>query len=123
LSGLHQRTRSIAIWLCFAVCVGARADQLDDLIVAQMSQHRITGLSLAVIEGGRIVREKGFGFADKGRRIPVEPATLFQAGSISKSVAAVGALWLVEQGRLSLDADVNSELHSWKAPENSYTKT
>lgn len=108
---------------CAAVCIGAPTDDVDDLIVAQMSQRRITGLSLAIIQGGRIVKEKGFGFADKGSNTPVTPATLFQAGSISKSVAAAGALWLVERGSLSLDADVNSELRTWKVPENQYTKT
>jgi CubicO group peptidase (beta-lactamase class C family) len=47
---------------------------------------------------------------------------LFQAGSISKPVAALGALRLVEDGRLSLDDDVNRRLKGWKLPENDFTK-
>ena len=47
--------------------------------------------------------------------------TVFQAGSISKSVAAFGALHLVEDGKLSLDTDVNASLKSWKLPPNEYT--
>ncbi len=54
---------------------------------------------------------------------PVTDATLFQAGSISKPVAAMGALRLVEQGTLSLDEDVNTKLKSWKVPENEFTAT
>jgi len=47
---------------------------------------------------------------------------LFQAGSISKPVAATGALYLVEHGKLALDEDVNRKLVSWKVPENEFTK-
>jgi CubicO group peptidase (beta-lactamase class C family) len=47
---------------------------------------------------------------------------LFQAGSVSKPVAALGALHLVEDGRLSLDDDVNQWLKQWKVPENEFTK-
>ena len=49
--------------------------------------------------------------------------TLFQAGSISKPVAAAGALALVEQGKLALDEDVNQKLKTWKVPDNGFTKT
>jgi len=52
----------------------------------------------------------------------VTTSTLFQAGSVSKSVAALGALRLVEHNRLSLDADVNTKLQTWKVPENEFTK-
>jgi len=47
---------------------------------------------------------------------PVTAETLFQAGSISKPVAAMAALHLAEQGKLSLDSDVNQALTSWKIP-------
>ena len=53
---------------------------------------------------------------------PVTTTTLFQSGSISKPVAAAGALWLVLHGKLSLDEDVNEKLKSWKVPENEFTK-
>ena len=87
-----------------------------------MREHHITGLSLAILQDGKIVKARGYGFTDKSCRTPVMPDTLFQAGSISKAVAAVGALHLVQDGRLSLDTDVNTYLHSWKVPENEFTK-
>ena len=99
----------------------ARADDLDDLVAARMSERQISALSLAIIDNGKIVKAKGYGFTDKGGKTPVTPGTLFQAASISKSLAALGALHLVEQGLLSLDADVNTELRSWKVPENEFT--
>ena len=65
---------------------------------------------------------KGYGFADVATNRPVTAETLFQAGSVSKPVAAAGAMSLVEQGELKLDDDVNSYLKSWKGPENEFTK-
>lgn len=49
--------------------------------------------------------------------MPVTPHTLFQAGSISKPVAAA-ALALAECGKLALDDDVHQKLRSWKVPDN-----
>ena len=98
------------------------ADQIDDFINAKMAETHIAGLSLAVVQDGRIVKVQGYGFADKEAKIPVTPATLFQAGSISKSVAAAAMLHLVQEGKLSLDTDVNTQLRTWKVPENEFTK-
>jgi CubicO group peptidase (beta-lactamase class C family) len=98
-----------------------RADQVDEVIAAQMKERGITGLSLAIIDGGKIVREQGYGFTDKSGKTPVTASTLFQAGSISKPVAALGALHLVDKGVLSLDEDVNTKLRTWTVPQNKFT--
>jgi CubicO group peptidase (beta-lactamase class C family) len=97
------------------------ADDLDTFVQAQMSQRQVNGLSLAIIENGRI-EARAYGVTGR-RGSRVTPTTLFQAGSISKPVAAMGALRLVEQGTLSLDEDVNARLKSWKVPENEFTQT
>jgi CubicO group peptidase (beta-lactamase class C family) len=106
-AGLHAQSPSL--------------DSLDAYITEQMSRREVAGLSLAIVQDGKIVVAKGYGVADRTTRAPVTAHTLFQAGSISKPVAAVGALHLVEQGKLSLDANVNSYLTSWKLPENGFT--
>ena len=98
------------------------ADTVDDTIRAEMRKRQIPGLSLAIIQDGRIVKAKGYGVTEKGGEIPVTTSTLFQAGSISKPVSAAGALRLVEQGKLELDRDVNASLVTWKVPENEFTK-
>ena len=100
---------------------GRRTDDLDRFISLQMARRQIPGLSLAIIQDGKIVEARAYGVVEKGGTAPVTPATLFQAGSISKSVAAAGALHLVEAGRLSLDSNVNTVLTSWKVPENGFT--
>jgi CubicO group peptidase (beta-lactamase class C family) len=86
-----------------------------------MRQQKLPGMSLAVIENFRIVCAKGYGVTANGGKTPVIPTTLFLAGSISKPVAAAGALYLVQQGKLTLDEDVNRRLTSWKVPDNTYT--
>jgi len=88
-----------------------------------MKAYNVPGLSIAVIENFKIVDVKGYGVIAPESSSPVTPKTLFQAGSISKPVAATGALWMVEHGQLSLDEDVNKKLMTWKVPENEFTTT
>jgi len=100
-----------------------RGDSIDDAVVAQMVRRHIPGVSIAVVQGGAIVKAKGYGVKDLGNRDPVTSATLFLAGSVSKPVSAMGALALVETGKMSLDADINTELKTWHLPENEFTKS
>jgi CubicO group peptidase (beta-lactamase class C family) len=88
----------------------------------RLKKFAVPGLSIAVIQDGRIVWAKGYGLADVDANKPVTAATLFQAGSISKPVAAMGALTLVEDGKLALDRDINASLKSWKVPSNAFTQ-
>jgi len=87
-----------------------------------MQVYKVSGLSVAVIDNFHIVWAKAYGVIDAGSNKPVTTRTLFQAGSISKPVAASAALYLVEHGKLSLDEDVNQKLKTWKVPENEFTK-
>ena len=87
-----------------------------------MKTYNVPAVSVAVIENFKITDAKAYGVVSAGSTTPVTTRTLFQAGSISKPVAATGALYLVQQGKLSLDEDVNLRLKSWKVPENEFTK-
>lgn len=106
-----------------AITTRQAPDSLDAFIRAELSQRRVPGLSLAIIDQGKVVYAKGYGVTAPGGKTPVTPATLFLAGSISKSVAAAGALRLAEQGRIGLDANVNDYLTTWKVPDNQFTGT
>jgi CubicO group peptidase (beta-lactamase class C family) len=81
----------------------------------RMAADRVPGVSVAVIHNGAIEWAQGFGVVQLGGA-PVTVETLFQAGSISKPVSAMAALRLVQEGKLSLDSDVNQALTSWKIP-------
>ncbi len=111
-----------ALLLLHAPASLGQTDKLDSLVEAKMREANVMGLSLAVIHEGKIIHAKGYGFADKTSGRPVTTETLFQAASVSKPVAALGALRLVEQRVLSLDADVNTVLKEWKVPENDFTQ-
>jgi CubicO group peptidase (beta-lactamase class C family) len=89
---------------------------------ALMKAHLVPGVSAAVIRGFRILWAKGYGVTEAGGHEPVTPATPFLAGSISKPVAALGALALVDAGRLSLDQDVSQTLTSWRIPASGYSQ-
>jgi len=86
----------------------------------RMAALHVPGVSIAVIHDGKIEWARGFGVTRIGGP-PVTPDTLFQAASISKPVAAMAVLHLVQSGKLSLDADVNQYLKTWKLPANSFT--
>ena len=91
-------------------------------LVDRMSFYKVPGVSIAVIDQGRIAWARGYGFADTAAKRPVTPETRFQAASISKPVAAAAALHFVEEGKLELDRNVNDYLNSWKVPENEFTR-
>ncbi|MFX1255414.1 MAG: serine hydrolase domain-containing protein [Promethearchaeota archaeon] len=84
----------------------------------QMRKHFIPGVSIAVINDYKIDWTEGFGVKEKGKNEIITSETLFQAGSISKPVAALGALRLVQEDKIGLDDDVNDYLKTWKIPKN-----
>jgi CubicO group peptidase (beta-lactamase class C family) len=88
----------------------------------RMRHYGVPGVSVAVIKNYKIHWIRSYGVADKENMKPVNPNTLFQACSISKPVAAYGALKMVEQNLLSLDEPVNNKLEVWKIPTNEITK-
>lgn len=91
-------------------------------IAERLRFYNVPGVSIAVVNDGKIEWARGFGVRAKDGG-PVDAETLFQAASLSKHVAALVALHLVDQGALALDEDVNLKLRSWKVPENKFTKT
>ncbi len=87
----------------------------------RMSHYHVPGVSVAVVDSGRMVWATGFGVKEAGTADSVSAATIFQAASISKPVAATAMLRLVEAGKLSLDTAVNVYLTSWQLPSNQFT--
>src|SRR5260221_11936620 len=75
-----------------------------------MKLYKDPGLTVAVIDGYKIAWTKAYGTTDLGGKAPVTTKTLFQAGSISKPVAATGMLALVQAGKISPDRGGRLEL-------------
>jgi CubicO group peptidase (beta-lactamase class C family) len=87
----------------------------------RMRHYRVPGLSVAVVDKGELAWAHAWGVAQIGKPQPLTPNTLMQAASISKALTGIGATKLVEQGKLTLDADVNSALRTWHVPPGAQT--
>jgi CubicO group peptidase (beta-lactamase class C family) len=95
----------------------------DGFTLAQlMEKMRVPGVSVAVIKDFEIHWAKAYGTADVATGAPVTTDTIFQAASISKPTAAMGIMRLVQDGKISLDVDVNTFLKSWKLPAGEHTR-
>lgn len=88
----------------------------------RMARYHVPGVSIALIDEGKIAWAKGYGVTQANGSDAVTPSTLFQAASIAKMLTAAGALRLVQEGKINLDEDVNKQLISWKLPVNEYTE-
>lgn len=84
---------------------------LDGVIAAEMQSSHVPGAVIAVVKDGSPFFMKGYGYADLENKIPVDPErTLFRPGSVSKLFVWTAVMQLVEQGKLSLDENVNAYL-------------
>jgi CubicO group peptidase (beta-lactamase class C family) len=90
-------------------------------IQERMKFYKVPGVSIAVINDFKVEWARGYGVKDVETNEPVTTETLFQAASISKPVTAMTALKRVEQGKISLDQNINDKLTSWKLPDNELT--
>ncbi len=108
----HTANIEHGLWLR----VIAEDTQAMDL-AARMAYYAVPGVSVAVIHQGRIDWLHAWGARDAATCAPVTTETRFQVASISKSVSALLAMGLVEQGKLKLDADINASLQGWQLPK------
>jgi CubicO group peptidase (beta-lactamase class C family) len=79
----------------------------EERIEALMRETPVVGLSVAVVRKDRLVFSKAFGYRDLETRSPLRETDLFRIASISKSFTATCLMQAVDQGRVSLDADVS----------------
>ena len=90
---------------------------LDGVVPLQLAREDIAGATVAIVKDGKLLFEKGYGFADVAAKKPVDAnETLFRPGSISKLFTWTAVMQQVEQGKLDLDRDVN-EYIDYKIPD------
>ncbi len=82
------------------------AERIDALGFQVRRDKRAPGLAIAVVEDGRVVYARGFGFGDLGAKRPVAPDTEFYVGGISEQFTAAAVLLLQQDGKLKLDDKV-----------------
>ncbi|MGZ3461645.1 MAG: serine hydrolase domain-containing protein, partial [Archangium sp.] len=82
------------------------APRIDALAAETLKEGPVVGLSLAVMRGGDVIIQKGYGQANLELGVPVTEQSLFRIGSITKQFTAAAIMQLVEKGRVQLDDDV-----------------
>jgi CubicO group peptidase (beta-lactamase class C family) len=84
---------------------------LDGFFARAMEDYYIAGAAISVVKDGGLFFAKGYGYADLENQIPVDPdQTIFRIGSVGKVLTWTAVMQLVEQGKLDLDADINTYL-------------
>jgi len=75
----------------------------DRMITDLIARWQLPGAALAVAKDGRLVFNRGYGFADREQGLPVQPTSRFRIASVSKTITTVAILTLVDSGKLALD--------------------
>lgn len=88
--------------------------EIDRFVSDAMKRHGVPGVGLAVVMDGKVVYTKGYGVRDTKTNAAVNADTLFSIGSVSKSFTSLGAMQLVDAGKLSLNTKVNAVLPNLK---------
>jgi CubicO group peptidase (beta-lactamase class C family) len=110
--------------LLVAVCLPPRAGDARDearretelsadfapLVRRLMARDQIPGVAVGIVERGRLVYARGFGYRDVEEHLPMTPDTLFPLGSASKAFTATAIALLVDEGSIALDAPVRTYL-------------
>ena len=94
---------------------------VDALVEAQMKKHNLPGVALAITQGEEIVYLKGYGTAGAGQ--PVTPQTPFYIGSISKPFTSLAVMQLVEEGKIDLNAPVQTYLPWFAVADEEASRT
>lgn len=108
---ISSRTNSLQASIA-AVENGIEGPNGRTTLVRRMAERQVPALSLAVIDQGQLAWAKAYGQADVQGALPATTNTLFQAASISKSIAAAMALRLFQSGQLPLDGEISPLLNS-----------
>ncbi|MEJ9161800.1 serine hydrolase domain-containing protein [Paenibacillus graminis] len=122
---------SVILWMgTFGTVSAAQAAGTDDALTQEQLEETLTpllnkimeadhipGTAVVVTEGERIVFSKGYGYADVGKQLPVDPGhTVMRVGSLTKSMTAAAVMQLKEQGKVAMDQDINTYLTNFKVP-------
>ncbi|HZY82788.1 MAG TPA: serine hydrolase domain-containing protein [Cyclobacteriaceae bacterium] len=97
---------------------GARVDQIVRASLGG-GEGKTPGVAIAVQHDGKLIYDKGFGYADLEQNVKVSPTTIFHIASVSKQFTAFAIAMLADQGKISLDDDIRKylpEIHDFGTP-------
>ena len=93
----------------------AGLQRIDRFFADEIAKGRIPGAVVAIARAGKLVYYKATGFQDKDKALPMRTDTIFQLASMTKPMVVVGALTLLEEGRLPLSAPLANFYPQFKA--------
>lgn len=97
-------------------------NRLNKLVPELQKRYGTTGTAIGLIQDGEVKYVLSYGFEDKKKDKAISGDTIFQAASISKSLAAWGVMRLVEEGKISLDDPVEKYLTRWHLPNSQFNR-
>ncbi|WP_420635421.1 serine hydrolase domain-containing protein [Candidatus Palauibacter sp.] len=129
---VHRSIRTWALSLVLSLCVALQAatalaaqsysyEGLLDYMEQVRNENDLPGLSVAVAVDGEIVFSEGVGYAELDNRTPATGRTVHNVGSVSKVLAVVGLMQLVEQGEVDLDATLQTYMPWYPEREHPIT--
>lgn len=88
---------------------------VDGEFKTNMDKYHIPGAVISIVKEGKVILSKGYGYADKEKKITVDPdKTLFRIGSLTKLFTITNVMQLVEDGKIGLNEDVNTYLKDFQ---------
>src|SRR6185369_8495648 len=105
--GAVRSTRWIAAFVAVLAPASGRAqsvkaEELDSIIRKAVVDKQLIGVSVGVMQNGKVILAKGYGVRDIASKTPVTPSTMFAIGSVTKQFTCSAMLMLAEQQKLSL---------------------
>ena len=112
----HKTSLALVVSMVATLC--ARADSVDDFVMAQMRTQQIPGVVLVVVKDGEIVTQRAYGVANIEFNVPMKVEDVFTISSVTKLFTATMVFELVQEGKLRLDDKVTALLpglhEAWK---------
>jgi CubicO group peptidase (beta-lactamase class C family) len=99
----------------FSIAQTLEAPKIDELVQQLLKKHKVVGASISILDSNGIIFSKGYGFADKENKIPVQAETIFPFGSVSKVITMAGVLKLQDLGYLNIDSSYTKYVHDYSS--------
>jgi D-alanyl-D-alanine carboxypeptidase len=112
---------SLAAGLLVALCLEVRGDSLDDYVRSRVEPLHLTGVSIAVVKDGVVVKTAGYGLANVESGVPATADTVYRIASLTKPFTAEAILLLAGEKKIELDAPIARYLERTPANWESIT--
>lgn len=87
-----------------------QADPADQMVKQLMQQYHLPGAAIAVMRNGKLIKARGYGWANKAKHTKASPHQLFRIASVSKILTGVSTLQLIQAGKLHYQSNAFSVL-------------